>query len=85
MVKCSPHKAGHIIPAAVSPLHDQQAHGLPRDLHGPDEESADPPVATDTEPAKRARQKPLDPDVPQRSGLGPNFFREEVNGGWVGR
>jgi hypothetical protein len=61
MVKCSPREeTGHVIPAAVSPPHDQQAHGLPRDLHGSDEKSADPPVATSTEPAKQARQKPLD-------------------------
>ncbi|HEU4544459.1 MAG TPA: hypothetical protein VFR23_25235 [Jiangellaceae bacterium] len=26
-----------------------------------------------------------DADVPQRPGLNPNFFCEEVNGGWVGR
>jgi hypothetical protein len=60
-------EAGHVIPAAVSPPHDQRAHGLPQDLHGSEEESADPPVATGTEPAKQARQKPLEEDVPTRS------------------
>jgi hypothetical protein len=67
-------ETGHIIPAAVSPPHDQRAHGLPRDLRGSDEESADPPVATGTEPAKQARQKPLDEesaDPPVATGTEP--------------
>jgi hypothetical protein len=62
MAKCSPHTAGHVIPAAVSPPHDQRAHSLPQDLRGSEEDSADPPVATGTEPAKPAQQKPLDED-----------------------
>jgi len=32
-------------------------------------------------PPRSARQM----RTPQRPGLSPNFFREEVNGGWVGR
>jgi len=28
--------AGHVIPAAVTPPHDQRAHSLPPDLNGPD-------------------------------------------------
>ena len=35
MVQCSPSAMGHVIPAAVSPPHDQRAHGLPQDLEGP--------------------------------------------------
>jgi hypothetical protein len=34
MVECSP-RWGHDIPVAVSPPHDQRAHGLPQDLNGP--------------------------------------------------
>jgi hypothetical protein len=63
MVNCSPHTMGHVIPAAISPPHDQRAHGLPQDLQRSDEESADPPAATGTEPAEAARQKPLDEGV----------------------
>jgi hypothetical protein len=63
MAKCSPSQAmGHDIPAAVTPPHDQRAHGLPQDLQRSDEESADPPAATRTEPAETARRKPLDGD-----------------------
>jgi hypothetical protein len=34
MVECSPSTMGHDIPVAVSPPHDQRAHGLPQDLKG---------------------------------------------------
>ena len=34
MAKCSPQHTGHVIPAAISPPHDQRAHGLPQDLRG---------------------------------------------------
>ena len=30
-------RPGHVIPSAVTPPHDQRAHGLPQDLQGPDE------------------------------------------------
>src|SRR5215472_2300172 len=63
MAKCSPAHPGHVIPSAVTSPHDQRAHGLPQDLKRSDEWSADPPAATRTEPAKAARQKPLDERV----------------------
>jgi len=35
MVKClTANLTGHVIPAAITPPHDQQAHGLPKDLQG---------------------------------------------------
>jgi hypothetical protein len=47
-LKSSAHRAraGHVIPSAVSSPHDQRAHGLPQDLEGSEEWSADPPAAT---------------------------------------
>jgi hypothetical protein len=66
---------GHVIPAAVSPPHDQQAHGLPRDLQGSDAKSADLPAATGTKPAKPARYKPLDADVASPCGTVTNMPR----------
>src|SRR3954447_14334690 len=61
MVKCSPQNSrGTTSQQRFSPPHDQQAHGLPQDLHGSDEKSADLPAATGTKPGKQAQQMPLD-------------------------
>ena len=65
MVKCSPHRpkdlAGHVIPAAVfASSRPAGARSAARPQES-DPRSADPPVATGTEPAKQTRHKPLDP------------------------
>jgi len=64
MAKCSPQQAGHVIPAAVSPPHDQRAHGLPQDLHRSEEESVltRRPLPEPSLP-NRLSQKPLEADV----------------------
>jgi len=76
MVKCSPQNSrGTTSQQRFSPPHDQQAHGLPQDLHGSDEKSADLPAATGTKPGKQAQQMPLDecacptPSLLARSGV----------------
>jgi hypothetical protein len=71
---------GHDIPAAVTPPHDQRAHGLPKDLQRSDEWSADPPAATRTEPAEAAQQKPLDEcDQLARSSISVRVVSEVVS------
>jgi hypothetical protein len=42
---------------AIAARHDQRAHSLPQDLNRSDPGSADPPAATDTEPAATGRSE----------------------------
>jgi hypothetical protein len=63
MAECSPHKAGHLIPAVVFALLTTSGRTVCRRTSTADPGSADPPAATGTEPAEAARQQPLDPDV----------------------
>jgi hypothetical protein len=75
MVKCSPStRAGHVIPPAVQPPHDQQAYGLPQDLTGQIRR-----VLTHRplpEPSCTSRlTNPLDPDAAQADFHHPSCSR----------
>ena len=79
MVKCSPHRpkdlAGHVIPAAVfASSRPAGARSAARPQES-DPRSADPPVATGTEPAKQTRHKPLDPGDQLEHAAQPRWVR----------
>jgi hypothetical protein len=56
IAECSPHKAGHVIPAVVLASPRPSGRTVCRKTSRADPGSADPPATIDTEPAETAEQ-----------------------------